>query len=351
MQFHPTVLYIAGSSRNLITEAMRGEGAHLVDRTRLSLHARLRSAGRAGPARRRQPGDRGPDGKDAASERLSRPAAISTPIAFAQRFPGIAAICAEFGIDIALRLDPGAARGPLHDRRRHGRLGRPHVAARLVGRRRSHLQRAARRQSAGVEQPARRAGLRRPRRRGASQAAAEMADDFRAVAAGQPAAGRGGEPLDLADIRNSLKSLMWRAAGVRREGAELAEAAENIDRWCRYVLAAAVFRSRGLGIAKHADRGPDHDRGGLRARGNPRSAPPDRFSGPGQPSLAAADRFPARFFLARPIQGPARRVALDRGTIDVVPSRARVIAPPRGRPLARCAPNRRDQPSLAGGDR
>ena len=43
--------------------------------------------------------------------------------------------------------------------------------------------------------------------------------------------------LDLADIRNSLKSLMWRAAGVRRDGAELAEAAENIDRWCRYVLA------------------------------------------------------------------------------------------------------------------
>src|SRR4029079_12926684 len=33
MQFHPTVLYIAGSSRNLITEAMRGEGAWLVDRS------------------------------------------------------------------------------------------------------------------------------------------------------------------------------------------------------------------------------------------------------------------------------------------------------------------------------
>ena len=32
MQFHPTVLYIAGSSRHLLTEALRGEGAYLRDR-------------------------------------------------------------------------------------------------------------------------------------------------------------------------------------------------------------------------------------------------------------------------------------------------------------------------------
>src|SRR6516162_5378069 len=31
MQFHPTVLYIAGSSRHLLTEALRGEGAYLRD--------------------------------------------------------------------------------------------------------------------------------------------------------------------------------------------------------------------------------------------------------------------------------------------------------------------------------
>ena len=35
LQFHPTVLYIAGTSRSLITEAIRGEGGYLVDRNGL----------------------------------------------------------------------------------------------------------------------------------------------------------------------------------------------------------------------------------------------------------------------------------------------------------------------------
>jgi L-aspartate oxidase len=51
-----------------------------------------------------------------------------------------------------------------------------------------------------------------------------------------PTADEPNEPLNLADIRNSLKSLMWRSVGVRRDGAELAEAAENIEQWSSYVL-------------------------------------------------------------------------------------------------------------------
>ena len=44
------------------------------------------------------------------------------------------------------------------------------------------------------------------------------------------------EQLDLQDVRNSLKSLMWRAAGVLRHGASLREAAATIDQWRRYAL-------------------------------------------------------------------------------------------------------------------
>src|SRR4029077_16768635 len=99
MQFHPTVLYIAGSSRSLITEAMRGEGAYLVDRTGHRFMA-----------------DFDPRGELAARDIVSR--AIVTkvdrtahpnvylglthldPKLVRARFPGIASTCAEFGLDI-----------------------------------------------------------------------------------------------------------------------------------------------------------------------------------------------------------------------------------------------------------
>ena len=75
------------------------------------------------------------------------------------------------------------------------------------------------------------------RARGASAAALEQPNSYQAIPLENPPVEPPTEPLDLADIRNSLKSLMWRAAGVRRAGPQLAEAGETIRRWCRYVLA------------------------------------------------------------------------------------------------------------------
>ena len=43
-------------------------------------------------------------------------------------------------------------------------------------------------------------------------------------------------PLDLADIRHSLRALMWRSVGITRDAKGLAEAADQVDYWCRYAL-------------------------------------------------------------------------------------------------------------------
>src|ERR1041384_795461 len=42
--------------------------------------------------------------------------------------------------------------------------------------------------------------------------------------------------LDTADVRSSLRSLMWRNVGIERNGPHLEEAAEIISFWSRYVL-------------------------------------------------------------------------------------------------------------------
>jgi L-aspartate oxidase len=44
------------------------------------------------------------------------------------------------------------------------------------------------------------------------------------------------EPLDLADIRNSLRSLMWRHVGISRDAQGLIQAAREVDHWCGYAL-------------------------------------------------------------------------------------------------------------------
>jgi L-aspartate oxidase len=153
-----------------------------------------------------------------------------------RRFPGISAACEEFGIDIArdrIPVRPGA----------HYMIGGVTVDA--VGRTTLPGLWAAGEVSASGLHGANRlasnslleslvfgayAG------EGASQTALQIPDTFHGLSLDNPRAERAGESLDLADIRNSLKSLMWRAAAVRRERELLVEAAEKIEHWCRYVL-------------------------------------------------------------------------------------------------------------------
>ena len=110
MQFHPTVLYIAGGSRQLISEATRGEGAWLVDRRGERFMLEYDPRGELAP-------------RDVVSlaivsqmERTRHPNVYLDlthldAAAVRGRFPGIAAICAEFGLDITrdrIPVRPGA---------------------------------------------------------------------------------------------------------------------------------------------------------------------------------------------------------------------------------------------------
>ena len=165
MQFHPTVLYIAGSSRSLITEAMRGEGARLIDSTGQRFMPDYDERGELAP-------------RDVVSqaivtqmEKTRQPSVfldlshLRRRTACASGFPasrGRAPSSASTSRRDPIPVRPGAhymIGGVTVDHRR------PHDAARPVGGRRSDQQRPARRESAGVEQPAGRTGVRRARRR------------------------------------------------------------------------------------------------------------------------------------------------------------------------------------------
>jgi L-aspartate oxidase len=72
--------------------------------------------------------------------------------------------------------------------------------------------------------------------RGAAEAAARLPDRFTALPLDSSFAPETRETLDVADITNSLRSLMVRKMGIVRDRAGLEEAAHAVAFWCRYVL-------------------------------------------------------------------------------------------------------------------
>jgi L-aspartate oxidase len=51
--------------------------------------------------------------------------------------------------------------------------------------------------------------------------------------------------IDLSDIRNSVRSLMWRNVGVQRRKERLEEALHELRRYCSYVLAHDLNNAEG----------------------------------------------------------------------------------------------------------
>jgi len=236
VQFHPTVLYVAGLSRILVSETARGEGAVLRDRT----------------GHRFMP-DYHPDAELAPRDVVSR--SIVRQLAKVRdthvyldlrhlpaervraRFPQIHRACLEFGIDITHDLIPvhpachymvgGIATddcgrtsleglyacGETASTGFHGanRMGSNSL---LEGAVLGHL-----------------AGTHAAGQAGSPQHSADRIADRRHAPAGD---------VDLADLDAALRSLMWRQVGIERDGVGLAAAAERLARW-NELLGQRVF--------------------------------------------------------------------------------------------------------------
>ncbi len=234
MQFHPTTLYVAGATRSLISEAVRGEGGYLVDREGERFMPAYHEMAELAP-------------RDVVSRAILDHMATTSAThvyldvrhlgaqKFAKRFPGIHRRCLEFAIDPATDLIPVYPAA-------HYMIGG--VQATVSGETNiAGLLACGEAAATGLH--------------GANRLASNSLTEALVCGArcGQLAGQRvSQEPepsptvmnwaheqsdrtqLDLTDIRNSLRSLMWRNVGIVRNGDHLAETLDIVGFWGHYVL-------------------------------------------------------------------------------------------------------------------
>ncbi len=246
MQFHPTVLYIAGSSRHLISEAVRGEGAYLRDCTGERFMGQYSSQMELAP-------------RDEVSHAIvqqmekTRHPCVYLDLSHLpkelvrERFPHIGKVCREFGLDITrdlIPVRPGAhymIGGCTTDDEARTTLPGLWAAGEVTS---TGLHGANRLASNSLLEGlvfGRRAG------RNAGVAAAATPDEFRPIPliSDWPTGSPHDDELDLTDLRNSLGSEMWRDVGIQRTLAGLEGAQRQVDFWSTYVAAKEFADPRG----------------------------------------------------------------------------------------------------------
>jgi L-aspartate oxidase len=235
MQFHPTTLYIAGASRALITEVLRGEGAILVDKNGSHFMKDYHESGELAP-------------RDIVSrailEQMLKTGSTHVyldirhfdPEHFAIRFPRISGLCESFDIDVTKELIPVrpsahymigglkvdiSARTSIANLYACGEIASSglHGANRLGSN--SLLEGLAFGRAAG---------------RGASEQVKTGVSLLKHPLIKYEVPQSDRTRLDTSDVTNSLRALMWRNVGITRREQPLIEAREIIRFWQRYVM-------------------------------------------------------------------------------------------------------------------
>ncbi len=235
VQFHPTTLYIAGAVRFLITETVRGEGGILRNKKGERFMPNYHPQAELAP-------------RDVVSQSILQEMQktdhtnvyidvrhIPRKRLYA-RFPRIREICASFGIDIAKDLIPV----------------RPSAHYMIGGIKADRFSRTTIKQLYACGEVAC-TGMHGANRLGSNSLLEGLVTGYMAGTDACKSIQKtrrellpypiresiGGSKiswLDLNDIRNSLKSLMWRDAGIERDERHLLEAEEMIEMWCSYVM-------------------------------------------------------------------------------------------------------------------
>ncbi|MDF1663582.1 MAG: L-aspartate oxidase [Planctomycetota bacterium] len=242
-QFHPTTLYVAGASRSLISEAVRGEGAHLLDRSGRRFMEGVHPDKELAP-------------RDVVSQAIIRVmkenqdtnvfldlSPIKTDIN--KRFPGISLMCQRYGLDLERDRIPvrpsahylvGGVKTDLN-----GATNIPHLfAAGEVSCTGLH---GANRLASNSLLEGAVFGLRAGR--AAGTLAAKRIGDITPFHLDEEAGKRTRDNLDLVDLRASLGSLMWRSVGIERNRESLENTISQIEFWAGYVLSTELAGPRG----------------------------------------------------------------------------------------------------------
>ena len=243
VQFHPTTLYVAGAPRLLVSEAVRGEGARLLNTRRERFMPGYHPDAELAP-------------RDVVSASITQEMSrTESPHVYLDlrhlpaervraRFPGIAETCAGYDIDLARDLIPvrpaahymmgGVVTDLEAQSSVEGLLACGEVAC-------TGLHGANRLASNSLLE-----GLVFGRTAGLVAAASSEPGRFPLGRLPEHDGGGGGarRNVDLDDVRHSLVSMMTRSVGVFREGRELASAARSLGHWCEYVLPVRAAGAR-----------------------------------------------------------------------------------------------------------
>lgn len=234
VQFHPTTLYVAGAARALISEAVRGDGATLLNRAGERFMPRYHPAAELAP---RDVVSRAiaAEMKREDSTHVFLDVRGLPPGRFAARFPNIHRLCRDFDLDPT--KDPIPVRPTAHYM--IGGVAADGVRSDLPG-----LLVCGEAACSGLHGANRLAsnslleGL--VLGRVAGQAAVERAATRdrvgRALDVSNLTPPSARTALDLDDVAHSLRSVMSRNVAIERHGERLRETLEIIEFWAGYVL-------------------------------------------------------------------------------------------------------------------